>query len=463
VNYRIDPSVRRTGPGGRLVTGGSPGRLLRLRPGGAALLDRIERGEDPGPGAAVASLVDRLVDMGMVHPEPPVGSGPHRPSDVTVVVPVRDRPDGLDRLIASLGDASHVVVVDDGSVVPVQRDDVTVVRRDVTGGPAAARNDGARRVGTPLVAFVDSDCTVDPDWLGPVLAQFARPEVVAVAPRVAAAPARPGSSWVERALVGHDLLRSPLDLGEDPGPVVAGSKIGYVPAAALVVRADAFARVGGFDESMRVGEDVDLVWRLGASGRSVRYEPRSTVRHEVRPNLRSWLAQRVAYGTSAAALERRHPGSVAPVVVSPWSLAVWLPVVCGHPRTGALVASGTAVSMIRRLPDLPRTEATRLALGGHLAAGRQLARGVVRVWWPVAAAVAVPSRRARRIVLSAAAVTALDAMLGSLRSPGPRSGLMSYAALSIIDDMAYGAGVWAGCLRERSVRSLLPRGPRRRS
>jgi hypothetical protein len=38
----------------------------------------------------------------------------------------------------------------------------------------------------------------------------------------------------------------------------------------------------------------------------------------------------------------------------------------------------------------------------------------------------------------------------------PRGGLARFAALRLVDDVAYGAGVWIGCARERSVRALLP-------
>ena len=36
------------------------------------------------------------------------------------------------------------------------------------------------------------------------------------------------------------------------------------------------------------------------------------------------------------------------------------------------------------------------------------------------------------------------------------SGLVGYAALRLLDDVAYGAGVWAGCISARSWRALLP-------
>ncbi|MEQ4547833.1 MAG: hypothetical protein ABN484_09145, partial [Nocardioides kribbensis] len=65
---------------------------------------------------------------------------------------------------------------------------------------------------------------------------------------------------------------------------------------------------------------------------------------------------------------------------------------------------------------------------------------------------AVVSRRARRTVV---VVGVLDAVADHRRT-GPRLGLLPYAALRRLDDVAYGAGVWAGALREGSVRALVP-------
>ena len=85
----------------------------------------------------------------------------------------------------------------------------------------------------------------------------------------------------------------------------------------LLCRRDALG--AGFDESMRVGEDVDLVWRVAEAGHPVRYEPRVVVEHETRPGFGRWLAQRFGYGRSGAVLAARHPDRLAPVVVSRWS------------------------------------------------------------------------------------------------------------------------------------------------
>ena len=75
----------------------------------------------------------------------------------------------------------------------------------------------------------------------------------------------------------YDAEHSPLDLGPEPARVRAGTRVSYVPAAAIVCRVDAIREIGGFDEALRFGEDVDLVWRLDAAGWRCRYEPVATV------------------------------------------------------------------------------------------------------------------------------------------------------------------------------------------
>jgi mycofactocin system glycosyltransferase len=442
IRYVLDRSAQRL-DGGRALLGGSPLSLFRLSDRGAAVLDRLTAGEPAPPGSA--TLVDRLVDAGALHPRP--GRGPYDGGDVTVVIPVRDHDVGP--TLAALDSVGAVIIVDDGSDLPVDAAAGTVLRRPVSGGPAAARNTGLAAVATPIVAFVDADCVPQPGWLGPLLAQFADERVAAVAPRVAS-PAAPGASTLAR----YESVRSPLDLGADPARVRAGTRVAYVPAAALVVRTDALLDAGGFDEGLRWGEDVDLVWRLDESGRCVRYEPEAVVDHAPRATLWAWMAQRAAYGSSAAGLSRRHPRAVPPVAVSGWSVAVWTLAMAGAPVLAVAVAGGTAAALARKLRGLPRpfAEALRLAGRGHLFAGRQLASAVTRAWWPVLLLGATRSRRVRRTLVLAALV---PPVVDWVRQRPPLD-LVRYIGLRLLDDLSYSVGLWRGAIDERTVDPLLP-------
>ena len=468
MRHRLDDEVRRFGDDGRVVLGGDPVGLLRLSTAGAAALDRLAGGDEPSTQGEV-SLTDRLVDRGVLVPDPVPASGPFRSTDVTVVVPVRDDAAGVARLLGSLGAAAtaattatavaEVVVVDDGSVDPDElvaavRDAATgvaarVLRRDRSGGPAAARNTGAAVARTPLLAFLDADCTVTAGWLDVLLGHFADERVAVVAPRVIASrSARPGRGG--DVVWAHDRVRSPLDMGEHAARVAPGRRVSYVPSAAMVVRADRLALVGGFDESLRVGEDVDLLWRLTGDEQVVRYEPAAAVAHEVRPDLASFVTQRVAYGGSAALLDERHPGQVTPARLSRWSAAVAAGLLVGGPAVPAAAAlvAWTSWRLRDQLDGVPTAAVLRLGVGGHWSAVRQLLRASLRVWWPLLVAASPWSRRARR-VLGAALVLAL----AEARRDGVAPGALP---LAVLDDVAYGAGVWRGCLRRRSLRALRP-------
>ena len=440
--YVLDRSARPL-DGGRALLAGSPLALFRLSERGAEVLNALVAG-DPLPKGA-AQLTERLVDAGAVHPRP--DEGPYRLDDVTVVIPVKDR--SVCDLVADLAPLKHVIVVDDASSTPVAAPGARVLRRTSTGGPAAARNLGLAAVTTPIVAFIDADCRPEPGWLEPLLRHFADDRVAAVAPRISS-PAAPGAGVLAR----YESVRSPLDLGLAEGRVRAGTRISYVPAAALLVRADVLLASGGFDEDLRWGEDVDLVWRLDETGFRVRYEPAGVVDHQPRPTWRAWMAQRASYGRSAADLAARHPGAAPPLAVSGWSAAVWALAAAGAPLAALATAGGTALALSDKLENLdqPVAEALRLTGTGHLFAGRMLASAVTRAWWPIVVALALVSRRARR-VLAAAAV--LPALVDWVRQRPPLDPVR-YVALRILDDAAYGVGLWQGAIARRTADPLLP-------
>jgi mycofactocin system glycosyltransferase len=456
----LDQSVRRAG-GGQVLIGGSPLILLRLTAAGARLVDRIAARRPVDSGPRSEALIDRLLDAGIVHPWHPPDCSDVRVSDVTVVVPTLAATRGALQAIAdACSGAAAVIVVDDASptaIGPV--DGATVIRCDVNGGPGAARMAGLEHVVTPFVAFVDADVEVSPGWLEALLVHFADERVAAVAPRVTS-PVN-GQATPTR-LDRYEAVRSSLDLGPSPARVRAGTRVGYVPSAAIVCRVDALRAVGGFDPALRFGEDVDLVWRLDEAGWRVRYEPAVIVHHRPRPTTVRWLQQRFSYGSSAAPLAKRHPGALAPVRVSGWSAASWATAMAGWPLIGpaigiAIAATTTALlaRKLRDVPDGPR-QALRLAGLGHLYAGRSLAAGITRPWWPFAAAAALVSRRARRTVLLAILVPALLEWRADLGSDQPVLDPVTYIALHLLDDIAYGSGVMRGALRTRSLDALRP-------
>ena len=397
MRYLTDSSWQRFGG---VVLAGSPLRLFRLTPAGIGVTSRIETGDDVDE----SKLTNRLADAGAIHP---LAAATRRFTldDVTVVTPQLGG--------VALDDGR--LTVDDGSVPPVIG---AAIRLDTNGGPAAARNAARPLIDTALVAYLDADVsTPDSTWLAELLWHFDDPRVGLVAPRV----------------LGE--MGSPLDLGDEPARIRAGTRVSYVPGAALVARVDALDAIGGFDEQLRFGEDVDLVWRLDDAGWRCRYDPAVSVWHEPRASWRERLRQHAGYGTSAAPLALRHPRALSPVNVNGWTAATWALALLGRWFPAIALATGSSAALVRKLPDVPPRSALWLAMRGHLLAGRQLAAAARRVWWPIIVVGSVVSRRCRWWLLLA---------LASNVRAAPT-------------DVAYGWGVWTGMRRTRTWAPLLPR------
>lgn len=437
----LDRDVSRSA-GGRLLTGGAPARLLRLSAAGSAALDRLLAGTAE---AADEPLRERLLAAGLLHPLA-AGPGP----ELTFVVPVRDGGEPLAALVAELRGRGPVIVVDDGSgdgsAARARGAGAAVIANDRAPGPAGARNAGLAAATTELVACVDADCRCPDEWAGPLAA------LLAADPRLALAAPRVRSAASAGPIAAYERHRSPLDLGPHPGLVGPGRRLGFVPSAALVGRRETLLELGGFAEELRFGEDVDLVWRALAAGWSVRYAPEVEVEHRPRPNFRGFARQRFEYGSSAARLERRHPGAAAPLRLDRGS-ATTVAAALAETRLGLAAALGrTALVAGRRRERDSALALAALSARGHLHLGRQLARALARDWLPATAAACLLFPRARRAALLALAV---DAAAGAGREPrllAPRA-----LALRASENAAYAAGLWRGAAGERSPAVLLPR------
>ncbi|HUO38002.1 MAG TPA: mycofactocin biosynthesis glycosyltransferase MftF [Mycobacterium sp.] len=454
---QVDRRVRVLGAGTALL-GGSPTRLLRLAPAARELLDdgRLEVHD-----AVSAQLARTLLDATVAHPRP-AGGPSHR--DVTIVVPVRDNFFGLRRLLGSIR-GLHVIVVDDGSSIPIRESDfnglhcqVEVVSHARNKGPAAARNTGLAATTTDFVAFLDSDVVPRRGWLEALLGHFSDPAVALVAPRII------GLSPSDNLVTRYEAVRSSLDLGRREAPVVPYGTVSYVPSAAIICRRSALVEVGGFDETMDVGEDVDLCWRLVEAGVRLRYEPIALVAHDHRTALGDWLSRKAFYGQSAAPLAVRHPDKTAPLVISGWTLVLWLLLAMGS-GMGYLASMVIAALTARRIAntldgvDSQPCDVAVVAARGLGSAALQLASAICRHYWPIALLAALVFRRCRQIVLIAAVVDGVADWLsrhGNVDDETRQIGVLAYVVLKRLDDIAYGLGLWAGMARERNLHPLKP-------
>lgn len=429
---------------GNGVLAGSPLTYFGVTDAGSIILDAIETNSELPQNHA--PLTDRLLATGAVHPVPSTSAAL---TDITVVIPAfitnAESHARLQQLIASLVGLT-IIIVDDASPHPVDLSGVHIIRHDTNKGPAAARNTGVATVVSRVVAFVDTDVMVTTEQVATLASYVSDSGVGAVAPRI--------TCENDGTFIGEfESHHSPLDLGSVPALVRPMSRVSYLPATVLVCDVQSLRSVGGFDDSIRMGEDVDLVWRFIENGITCRYVPSVECPHEARQSMREILKQRYDYGTSAALLDHRHPRAASPLRAHALLLVTAITVLMGFIYFAILLVIPTMVYFVisLRSTSIPVRTRTQLAWKALTSTTRLLARAIMRAWWPIFFIASFASLRLGAMFTFSAFVPPI---FGLIRyKPGHP---IRYLVMRILEGMAYGTGVWVGAFRARSFRCLLP-------
>lgn len=224
------------------------------------------------------------------------------PVRISFVVPVRNDATRLETCLRSIqraqpdSDALEIVVVDNASTdrsPEVARALGAQVVTIADGRVSDLRNRGAARASGDVLAFVDADNEIVPDWGRAVLDNLRDPTVGATG---ALYRAPINATWVQRA---YDLLR---------GPTLLRSDVGWLASGNLAVRRAVFQAVNGFDTSLDACEDVDLCHRIRAGGWRIVGDPRVTSVHHGDPGtLRDLFKSELWRGRDNLRVSFRHP------------------------------------------------------------------------------------------------------------------------------------------------------------
>jgi glycosyltransferase involved in cell wall biosynthesis len=229
---------------------------------------------------------------------------------VSVIVPVRDNATGVRALIRRLEeqtlarDRFEVVIGDDGSrdtLVGVATEDGWI---RVSPGPPhtsyIARNRAARAARGAILAFCDSDCLPEPDWLERGLAALDAAQLVAGEVRFVP-PAR---------LTAWSLLTADMFFDQE-----RSVRWSVAVTANLFVSRTVFERLGGFDESFPSPSncDYDFVRRAVGAGAQLVHEPRAVVLHPTIDDGRNLLGKVWSTNRWAAARRARERAQLSPL------------------------------------------------------------------------------------------------------------------------------------------------------
>lgn len=267
-------------------------------------LDSVIKGHDE---KGVLSFFDLMRQSRILDWMPPRDVDP---PFVSIIIPVYNRAEELSQCLSSLksmdypGDRLEIIVVDDAS----QDQTAAVARRfgarlfiqPHNQGQSAARNVGASAAQGEIVAFIDSDCIADSQWIKELVPFFQDPRIALVGGYV-------GAYYREKPLDRYEAVCSALNMGSEQVLGQGSQSVFYVPTCNMLIRKDEYTKIGGLDEKLRVGEDVDLCWRLMAEGHHLVYVPKGMVKHKHRNRFLSAHVRRFDYGTSEAVLYARFP------------------------------------------------------------------------------------------------------------------------------------------------------------
>jgi len=215
----------------------------------------------------------------------------------------------------------EVILVDDGSTddtayVAAQFPRVRYIHQ-TNHGLSHARNTGAAAAKGEVLAYTDSDCMADVDWLYYLIGTLVSGDYAGVGgPNVTP----PAQNWIQACVAAAP---------GGPSHVLLSDTIAeHIPGCNMAFYRWAFERVGGFDaEYHKAGDDVDFCWRIQQAGWVIAFSPTAIVWHYRRFTLRAFLKQQDGYGEAESLLRFKHL-----VFFGPTGTAKWRGQIYGTPR-----------------------------------------------------------------------------------------------------------------------------------
>jgi glycosyltransferase involved in cell wall biosynthesis len=180
----------------------------------------------------------------------------------------------LDALVKQTTEQStEILVVNDGSTdntadIVGRYSSVRLINQ-ANGGPASARNRGAKEATGTIILFTDDDCVPTPGWLHSMIGPFDNPEII-------------GVKGAYRTLQTGVMARFVQTEYEDRYRMMADLPfIDFIDTYSAGFRLDHFLQMKGYDTSFPVAcaEDIELSYRMSEHGWRMKFVPTAIVYH----------------------------------------------------------------------------------------------------------------------------------------------------------------------------------------
>lgn len=240
----------------------------------------------------------------------------------SIIIPVYNRPDEVDELLASLAaqsrrDCFEVILVEDGSTVPCKEQadryaaqglPVRYFAKD-NEGRSIARNYGMERATGDYFIFFDSDCVIPHDYFEKLT------QMMVEKPRDCfGGPDAADKSFTTTQKAINHAMTSFLTTGGIRGGKVSLEK--FTPRTFnMGFSREVYRHVGGFREMF--SEDIDMSTRIRQAGFSIGLYPDLPVYHKRRVDFRKFARQVYVFGMSRITLKLLYPDSLKAVHLLP--------------------------------------------------------------------------------------------------------------------------------------------------
>jgi len=205
----------------------------------------------------------------------------------------------LDSIMVQRG-PKEILIIDDGStdgsadVASSYASRCPEVRllRKIHGGEASALNFGIGEARGDLIAFVEADVELSPDWLEKLLPEFRDARVAGAGGRILPCPDDP---WAAR-IAGYEVMEK---MGDRRRSAM------HISSANAIYRREILDLWGPFEEELYNScFDANFNLRVVSSGRTLIYNPCAEVRHHYRPGVLGYLARQFQYARYRPYLKR---------------------------------------------------------------------------------------------------------------------------------------------------------------
>ncbi|MDN3644355.1 glycosyltransferase [Lutimonas halocynthiae] len=240
----------------------------------------------------------------------------------SIIIPVYNRPEELDELLQSIyvqdkERKTEIVVVEDGS--EKQSSSVVSAYENLlnikycfkkNSGPGDSRNYGMKRASGDYFILLDSDCILPDNYLSIVNNALEKEYVDAYGGPDAAHSSF--TNWQKAINYSMTSFLTTGGLRSEESP----TKKFQLRSFNMGISKKAFALTGGFSKQ-RIGEDIDLNFKLLEKGCKTRLIKDAFVYHKRRTSLGQFYKQTRNFGAARPILNKMHPGSA--------KLNYWLP------------------------------------------------------------------------------------------------------------------------------------------